>query len=122
VSPLWWVAVASAGAAGAVCRFLVDRAVSGLVPGTFPWGTFVVNVSGSFLFGLVAGVVGDVVGEGVGMVLAVGFCGAYTTFSTYVLQSVRLAQGGHVAGVVLNVAASLAAGMAAAGTGFALGS
>ena len=72
------------GAIGAPARYLVDGAVQGRTSGPFPWGTLVVNVTGSLVLGIVTGLtlyhgLGDVPRVAVGA----GFCGAYTTFSTY---------------------------------------
>src|SRR5438094_1999837 len=85
--------IAVAGALGAPVRYLLDGFVQDRSGGVFPRGTFVINVSGSFLLGVLTGLVlyhafpGDVK-----IVLGVGFCGAYTTFSTFTYETVRLAE------------------------------
>jgi fluoride exporter len=83
-----WLAVAVAGAAGSLCRYLVDTYVAGRSGPGFPWGTLVVNVTGAVLIGLVAGAVANLGAPGeLRTVAGAGFCGAYTTFSTLVHQT-----------------------------------
>jgi fluoride exporter len=97
------------GGAGAIARFLLDGAVSRRVGGRFPWGTLAVNASGSFLLGVVAGAVeGDAYG-----LLATGLLGAYTTFSTWMLESHRLGEDGRLRLGAANFALSLAVGLVA---------
>lgn len=115
------LAVAVAGAIGAPLRFVVDGFVQDRLGSLFPWGTFVINTSGSLLLGFLTGVA---LYHGFPEVpkafLATGFCGAYTTFSTFGYETVRLADenAGLMAGA--NALGSLAAGLAAAAAGFAL--
>ena len=97
------------GGAGAIARFLLDGAVSERAGGRFPWGTLAVNVSGAFLLGVVAGAVaGDAY-----RLLATGLLGAYTTFSTWMLESHRLGEDGRLRFGIANFALSLAVGIAA---------
>lgn len=91
------------GALGAVCRFLVDRAVTARQRGSMPWGTLIVNVAGSLLLGLLAGAsagsaAGGVVPGWLGALVGTGFCGALTTYSTFSYETVRLAGVGPPAG------------------------
>ena len=102
--------VGAFGAIGALARFLLDGLVSDRAGSAFPWGTLVVNASGSFLLGLAGG--GDLVGT--------GLLGGYTTFSTWMLETHRLTEEGRLRLAVLNVAGSLAVGLAAAALGRAL--
>jgi fluoride exporter len=97
------------GGAGAIARFLLDGAVSERVSGRFPWGTLAVNASGAFLLGVVAGAVeGDAY-----RLLATGLLGAYTTFSTWMLESHRLGEDGRLRLGAANFALSLAVGIVA---------
>jgi CrcB protein len=97
------------GGAGAIARLLLDGAVSQRAGGRFPWGTLAVNASGSFLLGVVAGAVeGDTY-----RLLATGLLGAYTTFSTWMLESHRLGEGGRLRLGAANFALSLAVGLVA---------
>jgi CrcB protein len=97
------------GGAGAIARLLLDGAVSERVGGRFPWGTLAVNVSGAFVLGIVAGVAeGDAY-----RLLATGLLGAYTTFSTWMLESHRLGEDGRLRLGAANFALSLAVGVTA---------
>ena len=93
------VLIGLGGFADAIARYLVDGWVVRATGGSFPWGTLVVNVSGSFLLGLLAAMTIDratLPAEIRGPVL-IGFIGAYTTFSTYMLESWRLVEVGRLA-------------------------
>lgn len=113
--------VGALSAAGACTRYALDRLVQARYGGRFPLGTLVVNVTGSFLFALVAGL-GERHGLDPAAVLLVtaGFCSGYTTWSTWVWESVALVDEGRVGRAGLNVVGSLAAGLAAAVAGYAL--
>ncbi|MEA2411182.1 MAG: fluoride exporter [Thermoleophilaceae bacterium] len=114
---LVWLGVALLGGAGAVARFALDSAVSERTGDAFPWGTLAVNVSGSFLLGLLngLGVAGDAL-----LLAGTALLGSYTTFSTWMLESHRLGEDGEPARMWLNLAVSLVAGLAAAALGRAL--
>lgn len=116
-------AVGFAAAFGALARFLVDQAVARRWESGFPWGTWVINVSGSFVLGLITGLaLHHGLSPHVVSVLGTGICGGYTTFSTFSVETLRLAEDGSPALAVGNIAGSLAAGLlaAAAGLGLAL--
>lgn len=116
--PLLWPAVAAAGAAGACARFAVDAAVSARLGAHGPWGTAVVNLTGAFAAGILAGLAPD---RGIALVVGAGLLGAYTTFSTWMIETALLARvRGHRAAVV-NVAGQVAAGLALAAAGWAIG-
>jgi fluoride exporter len=118
-----WAGFVVACSLGAVTRYLVDGWVQGRVAQSFPWGIWVVNVSGSFLLGILTGLTQHSHLGGVSLTIAgSGFCGAYTTFSTLALQTVDLAQDGRPSQAALNAFGSLVAGMAAAAGGLWLGS
>jgi CrcB protein len=91
-------------------------------PAAFPWGTFVVNLSGAFVLGLVTGL--GLYHHGLGSVpkavLGAGFCGAYTTFSTFSYETVRLVEEGALGAAAANLAGSLLLGLLAAAAGLAL--
>lgn len=113
-----WLGVAALGGLGAIARFLLDGTIAQRLRGGFPAGTFAVNISGSLLLGLLAGLAltGDA------LVLAgTATLGSYTTFSTWMLESQRLAEDADPKGAALNVIASLAFGVAAAALGHAIG-
>lgn len=109
------------GAVGAPARYLVDGLVQSRARGVFPWGTFVINISGSFVLGVVTGAA---LYHGLGPLpktaVGTGFCGAYTTFSTFSYETVRLLEEGSVATASFNAIASVVVGLAAAAGGIAL--
>lgn len=111
-----------AGAAGAVLRYLVDRSVQGQVESDFPYGTVVINVTGSLVLGFLTGLA---LHRGLSAtwvtVLGTGLCGAYTTFSTFSYDSFRLLSRDASTGAVANVLVSVVAGLGAAIAGLALG-
>ena len=95
-----WVAVALGGAMGSVARFWLTSAMTALTGPRFPWGTLLINVLGSFVIGLVAGI--TLTPARVGMhpdlriFLMTGVCGGFTTFSAFSLQTLELMQAGDV--------------------------
>jgi CrcB protein len=102
------------GGAGAIARFLLDGAVSARLGRAFPYGTLAVNLSGAFALGVL---VGAQLGENAYALAATGFLGAYTTFSTWMLETHRLAEDGRTRAAVANLAVSLALGLLAAWLG-----
>lgn len=116
-----WLLVAAAGSVGAPARYLLDTVVSDRVAAMFPYGTLVVNVSGSFALGVLTGLALD---HGLGttaqLVLGTGLLGAYTTFSTFTLETVSLLQSGETQAAVRNAAGSVLVGAGAAAAGWAL--
>ncbi len=121
MSPLAWLAFLVAAGAGAPARYLVDGWVQARTAGAFPWGTFVVNVTGCFVLGVLTGL-----GRYHGLpattrtVLGTGAMGAYTPFSTFTFETVRLAEEGAVDLAARNAAAGVLVGLAAAAAGLAL--
>ena len=109
------------GAVGAPLRYVTDLVVSSLHDTVFPWGTWVVNVAGSLVLGIVAGLVTAGGAPWLGTLVGTGVCGALTTFSSFGYEAVRLAEDGAVGAAALNVVSSLAAGLLACGAGYALG-
>jgi CrcB protein len=113
--------VALGAAVGAPLRYLTDRAVQARHDSVFPWGTFTVNVTGSFILGLLLrGVAVHAVPGSVNALLGTGFCGALTTYSTFGFETVRLLEDRLRAYAVLNVIASIVAGLGAAFCGIAV--
>lgn len=107
--------VALGGALGAPLRYLVDRTVQARHDSVFPWGTFAVNVSGSLVLGLVAGLSGAAYS-----LLGVGLCGAFTTYSTFSYETLRLLEEGSRFYALTNVVATVLAGLGAMFLGLAL--
>jgi CrcB protein len=118
VSVPGWIAVGLLGGVAAAARFVIDAEVSARSRGPFPLGIFVVNVSGAFVLGLVAGAA--LHGEAL-VIVAGGGIGSFTTFSTWILDSHRLAEAGLERIAWVNVALSLLAGFAAVALGHWLG-
>lgn len=114
--------VAIGGAAGAASRYLVGRVMGPTVDAHFPWHTFLINVSGAFLIGLLLVLAARLGWPGWWRpLLAVGILGGYTTFSTFSLETVELLMRGQWATGSLYALGSLAAGLAAVYTGILAG-
>lgn len=117
------ILVGIGGFLGAVARYLVDGWVSRATSGTFPFGTLVINVSGSFVLGLLfalaierAALPGEVRAP-----VMIGFLGAYTTFSTWMLESWRMIEDGAMLTALANLGGSLVLGLIAVVLGLVLG-
>lgn len=106
------------GGLASIARFLLDGAVTGRLGGRLPLGTLVVNVSGAFVLGVL---VGEAVGPNAYRLAGTGLIGAFTTFSTWTLESHRLGEDGELRLGVLNLALSLVLGIVAAWAGRHLG-
>lgn len=111
------------GFAGAIARYVVDGFVAERVAGAFPWGTLVVNLSGSFLLGALFALTVDraILPADIRGPVLIGFIGAYTTFSTYMLESWQLIGSGAYELALVNVVGSAVLGLVAVGSGLALG-
>lgn len=118
MSALLWVGVALLGGAGACARFLLDGAVSARASRSFPFGTLAVNLSGAVALGFLVGASLD---SDVYLLAGTATVGSYTTFSTWMLETQRLGEDGQRAAMAANVLLSLAAGVAAAALGRAIG-
>jgi CrcB protein len=107
---------------GAVARYVVDQVVTRRSARTFPAGTWIINITGSFVLGLLAGLAthhglsADAVA-----IVGTGVCGGYTTFSTFSYETVRLMEEGSGLVALANLAGSLAAGLTAAALGLGIG-
>ena len=118
MSPLLFAGVAVLGGLGATFRFLFDAKLSSAVDTTFPAGTLAVNLAGAFAVGLLVGL-----GASTDLLrlLALGLLGGFTTFSTWVFETHRLAEDGLMRVASLNIGLSLAAGIGAVWAGKAVG-
>ena len=116
-----WFLVAVGGAVGALSRYAIDRAVTAYI-GPNVLGIFLINIIGSFLLGVFVTAY-DANGWPMStrVLVAVGFLGSYTTFSTLTVASVQLAQGGDIARAALNIIGSMVVGLAAAFAGILVG-
>jgi fluoride exporter len=117
VTGLW---VSLAGALGAVSRLLIDGAINRRIRSGFPWSTFIINVSGSLLLGVVTGLIlfhHDP--PDLKLIIGAGFCGGYTTFSTASFESVRLLQRRTYGAALANIVGTMVVTMGAAAVGLA---
>ena len=121
MSPLAWVGFVVAAAVGAPLRYLLDGYIGDRVEGSFPWGTIVVNASGSLLFGALTGLaLYHAFPQTSKVILGTGFCGSYTTFSTFSFETVRLVEEGALGQAMRNAFGMLLICAAAAALGLAL--
>jgi CrcB protein len=117
------VLVGIGGFFGAIARRVVDVSVSDRAQSVFPFGTLAVNLSGSFLLGLLFAwaTERDVLPADIRAPVMIGFVGAYTTFSTWMLESWRLVEDGAWQLAVVNIAGSIGLGLIALVAGLAVG-
>lgn len=116
-----WLLVIVGAMVGAPMRYLTDRTVQSRHDTVFPWGTFAVNVVGSVVLGVVTGAAtAGAASDHVQLLVATGFCGALTTYSTFSYETLRLAEEGAGFFAVANVVAGVVAGLGAAFTGVAV--
>jgi CrcB protein len=115
---LIWAGVVMIGGAGSVLRFLVDGLVSSAAGRDFPFGTMVINISGAVVLGLLAGLA---LSDTQALLAGTAAVGSYTTFSTWMLETQRLAEERQHRKAILNVVVSLSLGIAAAALGRLIG-
>ncbi len=108
---LVWTGVALVGGIGSVLRFVIDRAVARRVARSFPFGTLAVNISGAFLLGFLGGLA---LSKDAALMAGTGFVGAYTTFSTWMLETHRLGEERQTWTALANIVVSVTLGIAAA--------
>jgi fluoride exporter len=113
-----WTGVVLIGGAGSVARFLLDGAVSSAGGRDFPLGTMVVNISGALILGLLTGLA---LSHTQALLAGTAAVGSYTTFSTWMLETQRLAEERQHRKAIVNVAVSLVLGVAAAALGRLIG-
>ena len=113
-----WVAVAVLGGVGAIARFLIDGRISQRLGRDFPFGTLAINLSGALLLGLLSGLA--LSGEAL-LLAGTATLGSYTTFSTWMLETQRLAEDGEVRPAMVNAWLSVIVGVAAAALGRTIG-
>ncbi len=114
--------VAAGGAAGAVSRYGVSVILLRLLGSGFPWGTLAVNVLGCLALGglLELAAVSDELTRGARLALGTGFLGAFTTFSTFGVETLRLAEADGAGWAAANIAANVVIGLVAAWAGVLL--
>jgi CrcB protein len=114
--------VGTGGFLGSVSRFLVSKAMQNCNPSAFPWGTFTVNIAGCLLIGLIYGFSerSSLLTSGWKMFLAVGFCGGFTTFSTFANENMALLRDGEFFYFFIYTILSVVLGLAATFGGMVL--
>jgi fluoride exporter len=111
------------GFLGSVLRFWAGSFIGGRLGARFPYGTFVINVTGSFLVGMIVTVLATKAhwSPNWRYLIPIGFIGGYTTFSTFELETLRLAQDGQMLMAILNVTLSVAVGFVGVWAGMVAG-
>ncbi|MEP6571937.1 MAG: fluoride efflux transporter CrcB [Gemmatimonadota bacterium] len=117
---LWYIAVGSA--VGGVIRYLLGGLIQRLAGGSFPLGTLVINVSGSLLLGFLLryALESSSISPEMRAMLTIGFCGGYTTFSTFSYDTIRLLEAGSYGRAGLYIVASVVLSLAGTMVGFGL--
>ncbi len=107
-----WILLIVGGSIGTLSRYALAGAVYRFSGGSFPYGTLVVNLSGCFFIGFLAALSAKkfLLGPDMRLFLMVGFCGAFTTFSTFIFETDSLIKDGEFFRAMLNVVASVVAG------------
>lgn len=115
--------VAAFGAVGATSRYAIDTVVADLYSGRFPLATFLINIAGSFALGVLVAVTTErvLLAPNWRFALGVGLLSAFTTFSTYTVDTIRLAEANQWSLALLNAFGSLAVGLVAAFVGLKVG-
>jgi fluoride exporter len=115
------VEVSAVAALGAVCRYLLDLTIQWRHERTFPFGTLTINCLGSLVLGLITGLaLHHGLGSSTTAIVGIGFCGGFTTFSTWTWESLALAQSDAIGEAAANVLGSVVLGLAAAAAGLGL--
>ncbi len=112
------ILVGIGGIFGGISRYQLGKFISQKSKTTFPIGTFIINITGAFLLGLLSSL--DT-GKNIYILLGDGFLGAYTTFSTFIYESFNLFQGNEKLNAFINILGSLIVGIIGFVIGFALG-
>ncbi len=113
--------VAAGGFFGAICRFAVNNWSRRRFASPFPYGTLLVNVTGSFLLGLLLGIEAPVYWQKLQLFGGIGFLGAYTTYSTFASESLQLASNGYTGKFLVYQVVSYGLGIGGAAAGYAAG-
>lgn len=118
-----YLMVGIGGFIGAIARFVVGSYIGNRLGSRFPYGTFVINISGSFLVGVILAMLAErtTASSNWRYLVPIGFIGAYTTFSTFEYETLRIAQDGQITFAFLNVILSVVVGFVAVWAGVVAG-
>ena len=107
-----WIYLGIGGIAGTICRYVLSGIVYESVGTNFPYGTLLVNLLGCLVIGFLSALSDDkfILGPEMKVLLMAGFCGAFTTFSTFMLETADLLKGGEAVRAFWNVALSILLG------------
>lgn len=107
-----WLGLAAGGVLGTFARYLLSGAVQRVCGASFPFGTLVVNLLGCFAIGFLAVLAEEkfLLGPAARVFLMIGFCGAFTTFSTFILETANLTKDGEVLYALMNIVVSVIVG------------
>jgi CrcB protein len=121
-SVLLVIAVGLAGACGALVRYIFGRYIAERISSQYPLGTFLINVTGAFVIGVLFALTArKLMSPTLQIILATGFLGGYTTFSTMSWEGVQLARGGSIASSALYLGGNVCVGLIAAVLGMLVG-
>ncbi len=119
---LKYLIVGVGGFVGAIARYMIGTYIGSRFGIRFPYGTFVINISGCFLVGFIVTLLARTTASQYWRYLIpIGFIGAYTTFSTFEYETLRAVQDGQITAGLLNVVFSVVVGFAAVWVGAAIG-
>ncbi len=112
--------IGAGSALGGIARYLVGRVIGQAGGDSFPWATLTVNLAGCLIIGLICGLMarGAGLGDGWRLFLTVGFCGGFTTFSTFMNEGYMLIEGGRLLSAAIYAGGSIAGGLAMVGLGY----
>jgi CrcB protein len=117
---IWWVG--GGGVIGTLLRFYLGKWIAGRTGSAFPWGTWIINLSGSFILGVLAAMdQRNAIPAWVWLMCGIGFCGAYTTFSTFGYEAQQLLERGKWARAAAYIVGTVVFGLLMAWCGIRLG-
>ena len=118
-----WFSLITGGIAGTAARYLLTGVVYHALGSAFPYGTLTVNLIGCFIIGFLASAIGDkwTLGENARILLVTGFCGAFTTFSAFMLETATLIRDGEMGRAIANISISVLIGLFVFNLGVRLG-